>query len=283
VSKSSQLRVYDIRQAYRLIGDCRDLAAVPEFWQQRMFDGLLALVGADRSAGGEGAWAGPHRDLQILSAHWSGFDQRTLNHLLAYNDYLRANGPISNPLLSVLPSLPGPVNTRARTQVMSDRDWYRGEFFNEYLRPADCNDQLASSFVTSTGTMSYISVNRRVHGRDFSGRDRRLLHFFHAELGRLIGRVLVSVTDPRPDDLPPRLRQTLHFLLQGDSEKQAAVRLGVTQSTAHEYVVALYRRFGVHSRAELMAYAMRRFRQPAWRRLQEGDAASPEPDGDTDS
>ena len=66
MSKSSQLRVYDIRQAYRLIGDCRDLAAVPEFWQQRMFDGLLALVGADRSAGGEGAWAGPQRDLQVL-------------------------------------------------------------------------------------------------------------------------------------------------------------------------------------------------------------------------
>lgn len=274
MSKSSQLRVYDIRQAYRLIGDCRDLAAVPEFWQQRMFDGLLALVGADRSAGGEGAWAGPRRDLQVLSTYWSGFDQRTLNHLLAYNDYLREKGSISNPMLTVLRSLPGPVNTRARTQVMSDRNWYRSEFFNEFLRPADCNDQLASSFQTSTGTFSYISVNRRVHGRDFSGRDRRLIHFFHAELGRLIGRVLVSVTDPRPDDLPPRLRQTLHFLLQGDSEKQAAGRLGVTQSTAHEYVVALYRRFGVHSRAELMAYAIRRLRQPAWRRLQEGDAAS---------
>jgi hypothetical protein len=34
--------------------------------------------------------------------------------------------------------------------------------------------------------------------------------------------VLVSVTDPRPDELPRRLRQTLHFLLQGDSEKQVA-------------------------------------------------------------
>jgi len=38
----------------------------------------------------------------------------------------------------------------------------------------------------------------------------------------------------------------LYLLVQGDTEKQAAVRLGVSQPTAHEYVVALSRRCGVH-------------------------------------
>jgi DNA-binding CsgD family transcriptional regulator len=106
-----------------------------------------------------------------------------------------------------------------------------------------------------------------VRGRDFSEREQRLFHFFHAELGPLIGRVLVNVTDPRPDELSPRLRQTLHFLLRGDSEKQVAGRLRVSLSTAHEYITALYRRFRVHSRAELMAYAIKRLHQPAWNRV----------------
>ena len=270
MSKSFLLRVEDIRAAYRLLGDCRDLASVPELWQQRMFDGLLALCGADRATGGEAAWVGPERQLKILSANFSGFEQGSLEHLVAYTDYVRVNGPVLDPFLTALRDLPGPLNTRARRQVVSKRDWYRSELFNEFFRPADCNHQLCSSFDTSAnGAISCIGLHRRVRGRDFSEREQRLFHFFHAELGPLIGRVLVSVTDPRPDELPPRLRQTLHFLLQGDSEKQVAGRLRVSLSTAHEYITALYRRFRVHSRAELMAYAIKRLHQPAWNRGQQ--------------
>lgn len=53
--------------------------------------------------------------------------------------------------------------------------------------------------------------------------------------------------------LPPRLKQTLTCLLAGDSEKQAARRLGLSPHTVHVYVKSLYRRFGVNSRGELLA------------------------------
>jgi DNA-binding CsgD family transcriptional regulator len=270
MSKSSNLRLQDIRQAYRLIGDCRDLGSTPELWQERLFEGVLALVGADRASGGEGAWVGPQKELAILSAHFSGFDPGSLDHLLAYTAYLRANGPIMDPFLTALRDLPGRLNTRARRHVVAARDWYRSTLFNEFFRPADCNHQLCSNFETSpSGTITHIGLHRRVRARDFSGREQRLLHFFHGELGPLVGRVLVSVTEPRPDDLSPRLRQTLHCLLEGDSEKQVAARLELSQSTIHEYVTALYRHFRVHSRPELMAHAMKRLRQPAWQRVQQ--------------
>ena len=58
-------------------------------------------------------------------------------------------------------------------------------------------------------------------------------------------------------ELPPRLGQTLRCLLEGDSEKQVASRLGLSRSTIHEYVTALYRRLGVNSRPELMALCLR--------------------------
>jgi len=79
-------------------------------------------------------------------------------------------------------------------------------------------------------------------------------------LGRLVGTVLVSVFDPDPLHLPRRLRQTLACLLEGDSEKQVAARLEVSPATAHQYVSSLYRRFAVRSRAELLAYFLRRMR-----------------------
>ena len=53
--------------------------------------------------------------------------------------------------------------------------------------------------------------------------------------------------------LGPRLQQTLQLLLAGDGEKQIAAKLGISRHTVHDYVKAIYRRFGVCSRAELLA------------------------------
>jgi DNA-binding NarL/FixJ family response regulator len=58
-------------------------------------------------------------------------------------------------------------------------------------------------------------------------------------------------------DLPRHLRQTLFCLLEGASEKEAAARLGLSRHTVHGYVTALYRRFGVNSRAELLVLCLR--------------------------
>jgi DNA-binding NarL/FixJ family response regulator len=112
-----------------------------------------------------------------------------------------------------------------------------------------------------------ITVLRALGERDFSPRERRLLNFFHAELGPLIGGALVSATEPSPVKLSPRLRQTLAYLLEGDSEKQVADHLGLSHDTTHEYVTALYRHFGVKSRAQLMAHAIKRLARSEWKEL----------------
>jgi len=119
--------------------------------------------------------------------------------------------------------------------------------------------QLVSVYqVADTGGVSVIALQRAVGERDFTPREQTLLNFFHAELGRLIGRSLVSATEPSPEGLSPRLSQTLACLLEGDSEKQVAARLSLSRDTTHQYVTALYRHFGVQSRAQLLAYALKR-------------------------
>jgi DNA-binding NarL/FixJ family response regulator len=62
--------------------------------------------------------------------------------------------------------------------------------------------------------------------------------------------------------LPPRLSQTLTQLMDGLSEKQVALALGVSQHTVHVYVKTLYRRYGVSSRSELLAIAFRERYEP---------------------
>jgi DNA-binding NarL/FixJ family response regulator len=95
--------------------------------------------------------------------------------------------------------------------------------------------------------------------RHFGVRSRaQLLSQALQQLGPEYLDVLLSATDSGPALLSPRLQATLVCLLEGDSEKGAAARLGLSPSTLHQYVTALYRRFGVASRAQLLGQVLRR-------------------------
>jgi DNA-binding NarL/FixJ family response regulator len=63
----------------------------------------------------------------------------------------------------------------------------------------------------------------------------------------------MTYTDPRVDALQPRLKKVMKLLLEGDSEKQVAFKLGLSPHTVHEYVKNLYSELQVCSRGELLA------------------------------
>lgn len=67
------------------------------------------------------------------------------------------------------------------------------------------------------------------------------------------GESLTSFIDPSPTGLPPRPRQVLRCLLEGDSNKQVARRLGLSRYTVKEYVDQVFRHFGVQTRQALLA------------------------------
>jgi len=86
----------------------------------------------------------------------------------------------------------------------------------------------------------YSDADDNGHGRNGNGRGHNGSHW--------------SAFDPDLiDELPRRARQTLNYLLRGDSEKQIATRLKLSRHTVHDYVKLVYKRLMVSSRAELMA------------------------------
>ena len=76
MAKSDLLRVQDVRDAYRLIGECRDLGGDPTLWFPRMLEGLCQLLGALTATGGEGWWVRPHRPIEPISAFQFGLKGR---------------------------------------------------------------------------------------------------------------------------------------------------------------------------------------------------------------
>lgn len=263
MSKSDSVRIHEVRDSFRLIGDCRDLGNDPDLWPARMFEGLLKLIGCSSGCGGEGFWQPPDGRPQPMTSFDVGFDRTARSYFSAY---MRNRRFAADPLFKPLTRFTERGGTWTRREAVSDVQWYRSDIYNEYRKPSRIDDQLTSVCrVGDKCAISSITLHRCPGERPFSPRERSILNFFHEELGRLIGGALVSGLEPGPEGLSRRLRETLTCLIEGDSEKQAAARLRVSYATAHQYVRALHRFFNVHSRGELMSVVMKRLRSGRWK------------------
>jgi DNA-binding NarL/FixJ family response regulator len=56
----------------------------------------------------------------------------------------------------------------------------------------------------------------------------------------------------------PRLRQTLDLLLSGLSKQEIAREMNLSSHTVHDYIRAVYKHYGVATRARLMALWIRK-------------------------
>jgi DNA-binding CsgD family transcriptional regulator len=263
VEKSQLLRLGEVRAALRLVGECRDLGYDPGLWGRHMFAGLCELIGARAAGGGEARKprsAGAPEAVHHVDAGYEPWEQDL------FAAFLRTYGLDRHPVtiasvgwLTARPQ-PGRLTVRTRREFIPDRQWYGSFAYNDYHRVVRMDHCLFSVLeLAADGRYSSIVLSRATGERDFAPRHRHQLRLFHEELGRLIGPVLVSASDPfSPTHLPPRVRETLRCLLEGDGEKQAAARMGLSKETVHQYVKTLYRHYRVASRAELLARVLRR-------------------------
>jgi DNA-binding CsgD family transcriptional regulator len=255
MSKSNRLRHSDLKNIYRLIGECRDLGADPLAWRRRLLEGILKLTGS-RVAYVVGLLGFPGPGIRAAEMSQLGLEERLQAKLFAEHFEFMACGG-TDPMLGHFAALPlDRQHTRSAFHVLDLDQWRRSESFQRYHRRMDMDAGILSMRPLSMCGVRYhhtLSVRRCVGERSFSLRDVRLLDCLHHELAPEIGRRLAPVHEPSASQLSPRLRETLECLLDGLSEKQIADRLGISRTTVHEYVTGLYRRFGVNGRAELMA------------------------------
>jgi DNA-binding CsgD family transcriptional regulator len=264
MSKSQRVTAAGQLAAVRLVHECRELGADADAWQRHLLgwlkrqgDGRLLSVGA--------VPGDPARRLELAHALFS-FDWQTREAEERWTQDM-ANGMADHlavhPFMGPFFRLPGDRVTRVRQELVSDRDWDRSRYVNEVLRPDGADEGLMSRVAVPAVGAVYSIVVCRASGRPpIPLRVGRLVDFLHAELAPHLGRSLWLTTQPNVSQLSPRLRQVLNCLLEGDSEKQAARRLGLAVGTVHVHVKRLYQHFGASSRAELLAVFLRRGQRP---------------------
>jgi DNA-binding CsgD family transcriptional regulator len=160
-----------------------------------------------------------------------------------------------------------------RTMELSSPSAYLGsELFQRFLAPAGAYDALIASTLCArvpfgrVPPLLSVALLRTRTEPCFDERAQTVIGALVCSVGQRVGSRLATSADHGRHGLPPRIRQTLDALLEGDSEKQVAARLGIHISTVHDYVKVLHARFGVQSRAELLAYFVRRAPRPQAKR-----------------
>lgn len=230
--------------------------------RRSLMDGLCQLVDAD-------AWIliklgrrkpGELPTFSIL-LHGGFTEQR-------FADFLRANEhpdmrAVNQPFLEEL-SIKKSHLTRLSQQADSEGRFHSSEAVTLWKK-ADLAPLILSYWPTGPTEMSGVVLFRRFDQEFFSERESRMVHIVVSEVPWLHDESWSRRSGCDGFSISPRLNTVLNLLLQGHGRKQIATQLGISINTVNGYAKELYRRFGVHSQAELI------------RRFVEGDGGdSPE-------
>jgi hypothetical protein len=231
--KSGRVRLSDLRRVHRLVHNCRDVGHDARAWSAVLVSGLTRLVEAQVASAVEMGFEAPGIPPRLVQtadcgwltpAHRESWDQH----------YTRGQKFRQFAVYQRFTALQTALTTRGREQLVSDAEWYRSEEFNDFHRSMGIDDILASMVRTDDppGLMGF-TIFRALNQERFGAWERRVVRVLHQELSLHVGSALARVGQRPELDLPPRLRETLRCLLEGDSEKQAALRLGLSTLTVH--------------------------------------------------
>lgn len=133
-------------------------------------------------------------------------------------------------------------------------DWFAPAFYQRYYLDHGQRDALWLGCPLNVDTELHFGIYRGLDEPMFTETDRRLgarivrpLKWFYREL--LLSHGLYITQDP----LTNTQRLVLHGLLAGHSKQAIAKQLSQSPHTTHTHIKALYRKFGIASRAELQA------------------------------
>jgi DNA-binding CsgD family transcriptional regulator len=243
-----------VRGLLRLIAEANEIPERDPERPQHLVTGLVHLLGAtvggcvtecDFVPEGRGAFA---------AIFLCGWDSTTLPVLTSLAEKGSAFNPGLRALMHAGKVETGHTVTATRHALVDDRTWYASPYVDDYIVPAHLDHAL---FSTKRGAIPSIvhgmGFYRSRNERPFDEQDRDLLHLFHSECDQMLRASASAADSLLLAQLSPRERHTFDLLLAGLADKEIADRLGISPHTVNQYTKSIYRRFGVHSRAALLA------------------------------
>jgi DNA-binding CsgD family transcriptional regulator len=256
----------EVSGVIRLVREVCDLWDDPSAWRQCLLDGACRLLNghvglmlADYQP--EDGWFG---SLAVTAVAGLPASMRPLVQPAIAQMDQRQFSDVAENLLPGLMQLNADMQrqgwvTAAGSLLADEATYHASPWYQNFFKQIDCDDYVVSIRVVDVPRRPEAITIDRPHGAPpFGPREVALLKLLHDEIAPLVGVRLTTEEHLSRDGLSRRLRETLTLLLEGQSEKQVASALQLGTRTVHDYVTRLYEHFRVSSRAELLAYFIRR-------------------------
>ena len=242
----------------RLLADVAALKGDPPAQRQRLTDGLSTVFRT--TLGWTFAlddWRPDRRPRMASGVLASGLDPSWQQYVA---DFAVRVAPADDPYGAHSMASDAVEQHWVQRQVMPDRAAYRRySAAAEVIESAKIGDGTVGLFRTGPGghRVAGFSLHRTRGDRRMTARDHALHRFALAEVRRLAECGHLSLAPPPEPTLPPRQRQVLAGLKAGRTPKAIALEMGRSVHTVREHMNALYVKFGVNGRDELMAKFIR--------------------------
>jgi DNA-binding CsgD family transcriptional regulator len=240
-----------VRRLVQLVGEAAEVARTTADPLSHLAEGLVELIGSDMGAfarlRGAAPVPGTKTEPFLFTSGWPDDVRRQLNALYAQHD-----GTALNPLAASVISRTraGGVTIGRRSEFVTDRDWYRSPYVNEFRRAWRIDGTIEGFVRLPSGRSIGIVQCRGWGGRAYTEVDRALVELYI----EACARYLFPPESAR--SLSPRQREVRRWLLDGAAPKQIAAQLGISIHTVNEYIHGIYCAEGVTTRAELLARAL---------------------------
>jgi hypothetical protein len=147
MAKSGCVRLSDVRQAFRLIHDCRDVGHDPRAWPAVMAEGLSRLVDARIVVVCRLPLVRPTGALPLVIMADRGWESPAVRADW-YQKHVVGLRFLQYPSFQRFAALSGGLVTRSREQLVADGPWYRSDEFQESNIPYGADDLIASHLRT---------------------------------------------------------------------------------------------------------------------------------------
>lgn len=250
--KSSTIDIDDIRRVFRLLGEVQDLRFDPHAWRQQLVSGLCTIIDARQGMTVQFTDFTPEGKVGVRDLVLGGYPDP---HDLAFWDQWGRKGLFrEDPQIDITSKCSKPIFTARREDIISDKQWENSPYFVECVEPTNMRATIIAYFrIPNTEEAFGLAMHRTKYLSDFTLKEKKLVDLTIQELYLLFQKGRLADLIPTTKSLTPRQSQVLHYLSQGDSEKQIAARMHLSKHTIHDHIKAIYKFYNVQSRGELFA------------------------------
>ncbi|MBI1337850.1 MAG: hypothetical protein GC164_12940 [Phycisphaera sp.] len=260
-SRGKGLGSLDVQFLARMVNEIASAQRQPADLAREVLLRLNRAIGARHSLLLLLSDAYPHGRCAVESA-WEESDN-SRGQTLALARAMRTIDLTRHPVFAGMLSLDGLLVTHRRGHFLQNEQWYDDPLARALDLGVGLDNPIFSwQRLPRTGYVMAMHAYRARNQPAFSNKDRLWVRLYHLAMGCCLMHCLspeLFLAGDATQSLSPRHQTVLNCLIAGDSEKQVAYRLGISQHTVHNYVKAIYKHFEVSSRAELLA---RFIRQP---------------------